>query len=299
MLISIDHGNKQIKTKNRIFTSGLLESDTKPPFGDEVIHYNGKYYSLSDKRIPYLRDKSSDERFFILSLFAIACELDSFYKPNIIMPVSLAVGLPPLHYGSLYKKFEAYFKNRNVVNFKYNNKPYAIRIEKAVCFPQAIAAAWTVFAQIKSQPKTIVIDIGGYTADYVQMKNGKADFAVCDSLEHGIILLYNDIAKKVNSDLDIKLEESDIDAIIQGRDQMFPTSVQSIVHTMAAESVDNLIGTLRERGLDLKIGQTVFVGGGSITLRHYINACNKIGNHIFIEDIAANVKGFELMYRMQ
>ena len=32
MLISIDHGNKQIKTNHRTFVSGLRESDTKPPF---------------------------------------------------------------------------------------------------------------------------------------------------------------------------------------------------------------------------------------------------------------------------
>jgi len=187
MLISIDHGNKQMKTKSRIFTSGLLESGTKPPFGDEILRYGGKYYSLSDKRIPYLRDKTSDERFFVLTLFAIAGEISCAYTPNTILPVSLAVGLPPSHYGALYKKFEAYFKDRGVLTFEYNQKTYSIRIENALAFPQAVAAAWTVFGQIKPEPKVMVIDIGGYTADYVQMKDGKADFAVCESLEHGVI----------------------------------------------------------------------------------------------------------------
>ena len=48
MLICIDHGNKQIKTNHRTFTSGLVESDTRPPFGDNTMFYNGKYYTLSD-----------------------------------------------------------------------------------------------------------------------------------------------------------------------------------------------------------------------------------------------------------
>ena len=74
MLIAIDHGNKQIKTTHRTFTSGLCESDTRPPFGKEVLYYNGKYYTLSDQRIPYMRDKTVDERYFILTLFAIAFE---------------------------------------------------------------------------------------------------------------------------------------------------------------------------------------------------------------------------------
>lgn len=63
MLISIDHGNKQIKTVHKTFTSGLCESNTRPPFGGDVLFYNGKYYTLSDQRIPYMRDKTADERF--------------------------------------------------------------------------------------------------------------------------------------------------------------------------------------------------------------------------------------------
>jgi len=301
MLISIDHGNKQMKTKNRIFTSGLLESDTKPPFGEDILRYGGKYYSLSDKRIPYMRDKTADERFLILTLFAVAGEITAAnrYVPNSIIPVYLAVGLPPSHYGALYKKFESHFKNRGIIGFEYNGKTYNIRIDNVICFPQAVAAAWTVFSQIKQEPKVMIIDIGGYTADYVQMKGGKADFAVCDSLEHGVIKLYNDIIKKVNADLDILLEESDIDAIIQGQSSTFPNTAQTIVHNMAAAFADNLAGMLRERGVDLRIGKTVFVGGGSILLRRYIDACKKVGSHIFVEDIAANVKGYELMYRFQ
>ena len=72
MLIAIDHGNKLIKTVNcPPFTSGLVESDVKP-FGKDVLRYRGKYYRLSEQRIPYRRDKTDDERFFILTLFAIA-----------------------------------------------------------------------------------------------------------------------------------------------------------------------------------------------------------------------------------
>lgn len=57
MLISIDHGNKQIKTNHRTFVSGLRESDTKPPFGKDVLFYKGKYYTLTDQRIPYMRTR--------------------------------------------------------------------------------------------------------------------------------------------------------------------------------------------------------------------------------------------------
>lgn len=61
MLISVDHGNKQMKTPNHIFPSGLYESSRRPAFGDEILYYRGKYYALSENRIPYMRDKTSTD----------------------------------------------------------------------------------------------------------------------------------------------------------------------------------------------------------------------------------------------
>ena len=43
--------------------------------------------------------------------------------------------------------------------------------------------------------------------------------AACDSLENGVILLYNRICAKANAELDILLEESEIDRILRGEDQ--------------------------------------------------------------------------------
>ena len=77
MLISIDHGNKQVKTIHHApFTSGLVCSEVRP-FGGETLTYQGKYYTLTDQRIPYRRDSTEDERFFVLTLFAIAYELEA------------------------------------------------------------------------------------------------------------------------------------------------------------------------------------------------------------------------------
>ena len=76
MIISVDHGNKSIKTPRLLFTSGLIESDTRPGIKTDCIFWNGKYYTLTEKRISYLRDKTEDDRFYVLTLFAIAKELE-------------------------------------------------------------------------------------------------------------------------------------------------------------------------------------------------------------------------------
>lgn len=298
MLISIDHGNKQIKTKRKIFTSGLIESDTRPPFGREILQYEGKYYALSDKRIPYMRHKYQDKSFFVLTLYAIAHELNiaNQYNADEVIHIKLAVGLPPSHYREQCLQFENYFTNRDIIYFSIDGKPYSIFIDEAVAYVQAYAAAMTVFPQIRNLSKLIVLDIGGHTADYLLIKNGQADLQAYDSLEHGTSFLYNDVIKKVNADYDILLDESDIDNIIKGKSINFPQTVSDIIHSKSEMFINNLIGLLRERMIDLRFGETLFVGGGSILLRKYIESCEKIGHCVFIEDIAANAKGYELLY---
>lgn len=95
MLIAVDHGNKQIKTVHcKPFVSGLLESTTRP-FGRNILKYRDKFYSLSNQRIPYKRDKTEDERFFVLTLFGIAEEILKWNGcEEEIIHIQLAVGLP-------------------------------------------------------------------------------------------------------------------------------------------------------------------------------------------------------------
>ena len=299
MIIAVDHGNKQMKVagSGRVFTSGLRESDTKPPFGDDILKYKGKYYSISEKRIPFMRDKTADDRFFILTLFAIAFEIEDAgnYEPGVI-PVHILAGLPPAHFGAQYKHFESYFK-RGLEEFGFHGKRFKINIYEASIYAQALAAAMPVYSNISTFPRVMIIDIGGFTADYLAIKNGKADLSVCDSLEHGIIILYNQIIAKVNSELDILLDESDVDALIKGEHTDYGDTVKRIVDDIAKVFVSDLIGKLRERAVDLRSGKTVFVGGGSILLRDYIEASGKVASSIFVDKISANAKGYELMYK--
>ena len=163
MLIAIDHGNKQIKTINcEPFTSGLLESDTQP-FGKDVLMYKGKYYQVTDQRIPYRKDKTEDERFFILTLFAIAREIEEqgFFHPG-VMRVQLAVGLPPAYYGTHYQSFIRYFLDRGTVNFSYRGKTYSILIDNVGSYPQSYAAALTMFQTLSTIPKAGLIRLQNY-----------------------------------------------------------------------------------------------------------------------------------------
>ena len=302
MIISVDHGNKSIKTPNALFTSGLIVSEGLQGFKTDYICWNNKYYTLTEQRIAYLRDKTEDERFYVLTLFAIAKELERRKVPETLDPIdiTLLVGLPPAHYEQLHSRFEQYFlRRREIVDFEYNGKYYSIRVSKVLSYPQAFAAAVTQFGTLKAHSVAYIIDIGGFTADYLLLRNGEGDLSICDSLENGVILLYNRIKSRVAAEQDLLLDESEIDAILLGRDSGQSDTVSQIVRHQAKEFVSDLLSSLRERMLELKSGKVIFTGGGAVLLRQQIEASDKVRGPVFIEDIAANVKGYQLLYQAE
>jgi len=299
MLVAIDHGNRLMKGLHfEPFISGLTESEVRP-FGINVLKYQGKYYQLSDQRIPYRRDKTEDDRFFILTLFGIANEIEAQggYSPS-LMRVQLAVGLPPAHYGAQYKAFTCYFSRKEPVSFTYRGKPYAIYIDDVACYPQSFAAAVTILDDLAKVPLALVVDIGGMTADYLRLKKGEGDLTVCDSMENGVIMFYNKVISKVRAEQDLLLTEGEIDAILAGEKLQGMENVVPLVERCAKEFVSDLLSALRERQLELRGGPVVFVGGGSILLRRQIEESGKVARPVFIEDIRANVRGYEQLYKL-
>lgn len=299
MIIAVDHGNKQMKTANTVFTSGLLESDVKPPFGEGIIKFKDKFYALTEKRISVLRDKTVDNRFYILTLFAVAFEIEATgsYNEHGVTDITLLAGLPPAHYGAQYEAFEKYFlRNGEPVSFTFNDRPFNIRFTNVCTYPQAYAAAMPIYSTLAGLPKVTVIDIGGFTADYLQIIGGKQELGMCDSLDNGVIRLYSTIRSKVNSTKAIRLEESEIDAVLSGGQVVVAEDIQELIFKSSQAFVNEFLSLLAELMIELRTGKVIFVGGGSIRLRKQIEASQKVAAPMFVDDIKANVKGYELLY---
>ena len=302
MIISVDHGNKSIKTPHAIFTSGLVMSDGLQGFKTDYIGWNGKYYSLTERRISYLRDKTEDDRFFILTLFAIAKELEYRKVSETLDPidVTLLVGLPPAHYEQLHSRFEQYFlRRREAIDFEYNGKYYSVRINKVLSYPQAFAAAVTQYSTLKAHSVAYIIDIGGFTIDVLKLRFGRPDLEVVESFEKGVITLYNSIASKCNSQYARILEECEIDEVIRNQPTVLPGEVQQLIRVMTSDFLAEFYNFLRERGIDVSTSKCVFAGGGSLLLRGMIERGNKVAFPIFIEDIHANAIGYEVLYQSE
>ena len=160
--IAVDHGNRNMKTCSQVFTTGLTIQDKKPARGEKFLFYEGKYYVLSENRIPYQRDKTQDDRFFILTLFAIVKELEEnpLIQPEDVIQVDLPIGLPPKHYAELCERYESYFKRQGKIHdINYCGSTYHITIGEVMAFPQDYAAMMTMIEKLQQIPKVVGIDI--------------------------------------------------------------------------------------------------------------------------------------------
>ena len=298
--VAVDHGNRNMKTCHFIFTSGLNVLDKKPARGEQYLQYEGKYYTLREQRIPYQRDKTLDFRFFILTLFAIAMELEGKeqIQPEDVLQIQLPIGLPPKHFAELYEKYELFFKAKGkVLDLNFNERIYHICIQEVRAFVQDFAAMMTIGQDIMQVPKAVGIDIVGFTTDYLLMRNGRPDMGYCDSLEKGVITMYNQIISSVNSEYDMLLEDADIDSILAGNTQYYDNSVVRLAESIVQDFVTDLLNSIRERGVDTKSSYTVFIGGGAVLLKQFLEKSGRLGKYRFIEDLKANARGYDLLYR--
>ncbi len=80
---------------------------------------------------------------------------------------------------------------------------------------------------------------------------------------------------------------------------MLPGEVQQMIRNMTVDFLSEFYNFLRERGIDVATSKCVFAGGGSLLLRGMIERANKVAFPIFIEDIHANARGYELLHQSE
>ena len=295
MLLAVDHGNYAIKTPTFSFVSGLSEHTVRPPLSDELLEYDGRYWTLSGKRISYMRDKTQDDRFFILTLFAIAKELTRTGAASPLSQIDLAVGLPPEHYGVLKDRFAKYFRRNEPIRFSYCDHAYMIVINRVMVFPQAYAAVIPNSNLVIKTMRMFIIDIGGYTTDVLLLRYGKPDLQFCRSLESGIITMNNEIIRKVNSLHDLLIDDEHISSVLSGQDTILSSEVKKTITEATQLHANNILNQLRELQIDLRSNPAVFVGGGCLLLKPFIEKSPLVAKAEFIDSPAANALGYQLL----
>lgn len=300
MIIAVDNGNAYTKTPSTAFSSGVKEFSARPPImSNDLIEFNNKFYCLVNERLTYVKDKTKDDNLLILTLFGIAKEI-RYRNENTKNEIILAVGLPPGHFALLKDKFRNYFLNHGeAIKFKYNETPYSIKIKDVHVFPQSFSAVATIAEQIQKYTRSYVIDIGGYTIDTLLLTDGRPDLNYVESLELGVIDMFNTIKRNVSVMYDIKLADSDIEELMSENKRNNVLSdnedIKNEIYKVAKKHTEEIINQLRERGIDLKSTYAIFVGGGSVLLQDFIKDNDKISKFFILDNNKANAQGYQAL----
>ena len=305
MVVAVDTGNKNIKTPHtEPFNSGLVCHGAFPPaVKADTLYYAGNYYTLTQSRVPYMYDKTSDESYYILTLFAIAKEFQALgmIRPGqkaVKQDICLAMGLPPTHIHDLAPKYQTYFsRDGRQVSFTYNDISFDIKVGRVMVFPQGVAAIAPYMTKIMARPEayTYIIDIGGYTTDVVKFaRGGQVDMSFCESFNNGVIKMYDEVQRAVRNRYQLDMDDYSIDNILR-RGYNPGKDINDLVQGTAQTYARTLIRSLKEKGVDLVLSYPVFIGGGSALMRPVIECELGRDDYLFIEDPRANAIGFRMM----
>mgnify|MGYP000198313866 CR=1 FL=1 len=86
-IIAVDHGYGNIKTANTVTPTGVTAYETEPIFSGNILEYGGIYYRIGEGHKEFIADKAVDEDYYLLTLMAVARELNVYgisrlYEPS-------------------------------------------------------------------------------------------------------------------------------------------------------------------------------------------------------------------------
>ena len=126
----------QHETVHFSFPTGLVEYEHEPYTQKDVLEYNGRYYVVGSGRQPLQRDKTQTEDYYLLTLAAIAKELEHRGAEH-TASVHLAAGLPLTSFGRDKKSFRSYlYRDGSAIPFRYEGRTTPSPSRRCPCFPR-------------------------------------------------------------------------------------------------------------------------------------------------------------------
>ena len=292
VIIGVDHGYAAMKTAHFSFHTGLVAHEHEPYTLNNVLEYGGKYYVVGSGRQPLQKDKTQTEDYYLLTLAAIAKELE-YRNAGTVADVHLAAGLPLTSFGRDKKAFRQYLlRDSKPLDFRYEGRPYRITIKGVQLFPQGYSAViWQ--PELLEQPSVIVADIGGWTVDLMEVDNQVPNAATCRSLELGVIRCLNEISEQLRRTLGLSLTNTQIESVLRGATSSLSREVRELIQKEAERYTARLLSAIQECGMDYRAMPMVVLGGGASILARHVSPRAGLCGLFTLEDDKRNAQGFQ------
>ena len=293
VIIGIDHGYGNIKTANHIFKTGVMEYDAEPLFTNDMLVYNGKYYTIGEGHKEFKAEKQSDDDYYVLTLAAIAMELDDNDLTE--ADVFIAAGLPLTWTSGQKAEFAEYLTKNERVTFVFRKVRYRIRIVGAKIYPQGYAAVANFASSMKGV--NMVADIGNGTMNTLTVINGAPQQGRMFTEKFGThqctLAVREQFMRQTRREIDDAIIE---EVLINGTANLSDDDLK-IIRATATEYVNDIFRRLREHGYDEKSVTLYVTGGGGCLIKNF---CTYDKSRVFfVDDICAAAKGYEHMAELQ
>lgn len=289
MVLGIDHGYGNMKTATRCFPSGVARYDKEPIFQNNLLVYNDMYYQIGEEHKEFCAEKTQDEDYYVLTLAAIARELDG--KGMNRAKVHIAAGLPLTWVATQKEDFQKYLLQNECVDFTFRNKEYHVEFAGADIYPQGFAAAFYRLQDFKGI--NMLVDIGNGTMNIMYINNSRPLEKKCFTEKYGTHQCVLAVRESLLKELGTVVDDLVIEQVIRTGTADIGEKYLTVIRKAAGDYTKEIFHKLREREYNPELMRLYVVGGGGCMIQNF-GEYDK-SRVTIVRDICATAKGYEAM----
>ena len=287
IILGVDNGYGNVKTAHRVFPTGIVKCDSEPVLSKEYIEYDGTYYIIGKGHKGFVADKQEDDDTYIMTLAAIAKELEA--RGLTEARIHLAVGLPLKWVQAQRESFKKYLTRERYVSLKYKKVSYLIEIADCTVMPQGYAAVAENLRNFKGM--NLLADIGNGTMNVMYLNNGRPIESKSWTEKLGVNQCFIRIQNHIMNQTGVKLPDEIISQFLQYGEIDVNNKYLNMVKEIAEQYVKEIFEKLRDYEYNEDLMKLYVMGGGAKMVEMFgkYNPDRVTFNH----DICANAKGYE------
>lgn len=287
MVIGIDHGYGNIKTANTVTPTGLVSYDTRPAFDGNLLEFGGMFYRVGEGHKAFAADKTADNDFYIMTLSAIAKELE--IAGITVANVHIAAGLPLTWVKQQREKFRRYMLQNESVCFTYNGTEYKINITGCSVFPQGYTAVIDRLSEMDGV--NMVADIGNGTINIMQIIDRKPIESKCHTEKLGAEQCMIYAKNAIMDEFQTKITDASVTEIMVNGTAPIGEKYRDCIIKKCREYYTEIIDALQRYEYDPDLMRLYVVGGGACIIKNF---GDYDASRVFVvDDICATAKGYE------
>lgn len=304
-IIAVDHGYGNIssrtstgcsyarlaKTANTVTPTGITAFETEPIFTGNILEYNSIYYRIGEGHKEFISDKAMDEDYYLLTLMAVARELNVFSIQEAY--VHLAAGLLLTWIRNQQEEFRSYLLQNSKVSYRFNNKDCHIRFVGCSLYPQGYPAIVNLLSNLKGT--NLLADIGNGTMNIMYINNKKAQESRCWTEKFGVNQCMIAAKNAILDRFGVKIEEATVEQVLRFKAADISAPYLDCITSVARRYVTDIFATLRKYEYNPDLMRLYVVGGGCLIRNFGTYDESRV---TILDDICATAKGYEYLALM-